>query len=220
MDNRTPISLALAALLAAGPAAAQDLPLVSRQLQFHAPIAVEGTAADGAATAQDPDGDGFTEVPVVLTNVPREPLPPGASILQRQIDPATGLYTVGGGEPGINPIVLPPSPAQLPESEVPRLVVGQVYVPPWWDQVRNARGGLGPADPGPVRRGVQPDDLRMTPPQTPAPIENGPGDSGPVQGGAAPSAPATPQPATAEPATAVAPDAPIPLVSRRLGFRY
>ncbi len=220
------LALAVAAgLLPTATAAAQELPLVSRQLQFHA--APTGTPA-GQAAAQPARGP--VTVPVILDNVPNRPLPPGATILAPIIGPATGLYLPGvGGERGI---VLPDTPAQLPTEAVPPLVQGQVYIPPWWDEVRNVRGGFGPADPGPIDRGVQPDDLRITPPAPGGPDLPETPPQAPVQGGAlAPpdtaTAPAASVPAVAPPApeapaeeVAGAPDSPIPLVSRRLNFQY
>lgn len=275
LNVRRPLVL-FAAVCAAAPAAlpsaAQELPLVSRQLQFHAAPA-GGVGGFGPNVYAPETQPGTTRVPVVIANIPRVPLPPGAEILPQRVNPQTGLYVDNFTEAGVP--VIPDTPAQLPEEAMPRLVVGQVYLPPWWDEVRNVRGGLGPADPGPADRGVQPEDLQIAPPP---PAPGAEGDEGlpqeapaapsrvePRQGSAVPRAPAPaaapaapPAAGEAAPAPAAAPQpvpqqpvpqqpvpqqpvpqqpepvqraapaaaggeaggAPIPLVSRKLNFRY
>jgi hypothetical protein len=169
-------------LAAAGAASAQDLPMVSRQLQFHAAPGQAGIGQDG--TGQPAVGP--VNVPVDLSNVPNRPLPPAARILPQQVNPATGRYLPGvQGERGV---VLPEKVAQLPSGAMPPLVRGQTYIPPWWDKVRNVSGGSGPADPGPVDRGVQPEDLQLSPPAPRGEDLPEAAPSSPVQGGAAPAA--------------------------------
>lgn len=162
--------------------AAQQLPLVSRELQFHSTPAQPVQREQESSTVSTPRVD--------LRNLPRVPLPAGATILAPQIDSATGLYLDPAGERGPGGrrgIVLPDAPARQPEESLPRLVAGQVYIPPWFDDIRNVRGGRGPFD-VPRDRGVRPEDLMLTPPAAPAP-----GADLPEEAPAAPQRSALPQ---------------------------
>ena len=162
--------------------AAQQLPLVSRELQFHSTPAERVQREQESSTVSTPRVD--------LRNLPRVPLPAGATILAPQIDSATGLYLDPAGERGPGGkrgVVLPDAPARQPEESLPRLVAGQVYIPPWFDDIRNVRGGRGPFD-VPRDRGVRPEDLMLTPPAAPAP-----GEDLPEEAPAAPQRSALPQ---------------------------
>ena len=174
-------ALALAAVMVTPPAAlAQQLPLVSRELQFHA------TPSERAQGQQD--SSAVSTLRVDLSNLPRVPLPPGTTILPRQIDSRTGLYLDPAGERGpggARGLVLPDAPAQQPEESLPRLTVGQVYIPPWFDDIRNVRGGRGPFD-VPRDQGVRPEDLMLAPPAAP-------GEDLPEEAPAAPQRSAAPQ---------------------------
>ncbi|MGP1255165.1 MAG: hypothetical protein ACTS10_12175 [Kiloniellales bacterium] len=199
----------LAALsLTSLPGVAQDLPLVSRQLQFHT------TPAERAAAAQQTNDEAM-RVEVDLGNLPRVPLPAGTVILPPRIDSTTGAYLGPGGERGV---VLPEVPVQQPREALPPLVVGQTYLPPWFDDIRNIEGGRGPIDAtSGVGRGngeVRPEDLRRTPPVAPG---NGADETlpdeppaAPLQRSAAPaltpSAPTPPVAPSARPAGQVAPE--------------
>jgi hypothetical protein len=194
MDKRPALLIAALAVLPAGAPDAQTLPLVSRDLQFHA--APGGVAGTDAAEAPR-----VSEVPVIFSTMPRTRLAPGAAILEPRVDRQTGLYIGNRGEPGRDPAILPEAPIRAEPEALPPLTVGQVYVPPWWDQVRNAAGGFGPADVPPATE-VTPDDLRILPPPGADAGEND-GDrlpatppAAPPQRGAAQPTP-TPQPAPA-----------------------
>ena len=238
------VALAALAALSLTPlsAIAQDLPIVSRQLQFHT------TPAERTAAAQQTAGQA-NRVQVDLSNLPRVPLPAGAVILPPRIDPATGAYLGQGGERGA---VLPEVPVQQPRAALPPLVVGQTYLPPWFDEIRNIEGGRGPIDAtSGVGRGngeVRPEDLRRPPvpgngadetlPEEPpvAPLQRSaaPAPTPPIAPSAQPTGqvvpqpvpPPQPQPTAAEVAPPAAPAAraqapsPIPLVSRKLNFQY
>ena len=182
--RRAALAVGALAVLALTPltAAAQQLPLVSRELQFHTTPAERIQREQGSSTV--------STLRVDLRNLPRVPLPAGAAILAPQIDSATGLYVNPAGERGPGGrrgIVLPDAPAQQPEESLPRLVAGQVYIPPWFDDIRNVRGGRGPFD-VPRDRGVRPEDLMLTPPAAPAP-----GEDLPEEAPAAPQRSALPQ---------------------------
>ncbi|WP_119168944.1 hypothetical protein [Algihabitans albus] len=170
------LALALAPLAAM----AQQLPLVSRELQFHTTPAERAQEQQGSSTVSIPRVD--------LSNLPRVPLPAGATILPPQIDSTTGLYRDPAGERGpggARGIVLPDAPAQQPEESLPRLVAGQVYIPPWFDDIRNVRGGRGPVE-VPRDEGVRPGDLMLTPPAAP-------GEALPEEAPTAPQRSAAPQ---------------------------